>query len=278
MTGPDRAVKPGPRRRYRRGPLARSRVLRGLVGTVTLTALAEAGVRLAPVDTDYIPPPSTLIVRAAGLLADKGFLADLAATVYVWVAGLALAAVIAIPGGLVLGSVPTVRAATRSLVEFLRPVPPVALLPLAILVFAGETRMKLALTAYGALWPILFNTVYALADVDPVKVDTARVFGYGRLAVLRRICLPAAAPFIATGVRVSSSIALILAVSSGLMAGGRTGVGVFLIQASTGAQTNALVLAAVGLTGVLGYVGNETLERAESRVFRWHLQSSGAGG
>lgn len=254
-----RARTPGPRS------------LRGLAGVLAFLLLAEMAIRLAPVDTEYLPPSSIVLARVAQLVVSGDFLLDALATIWVWVLGLAIAVAVAVPVGVVLGSVPAVRTATRSLVEFLRPIPPVAMIPLAILLFGAGAQMKLALIVYGAVWPILFNTVYALQDVDPVAKDTARAFGFGRFTVLRRVSLPSAAPFIATGVRVSAAIALILTISSGLLAGGEAGLGTFIIHASSGTGNTDVVLAVTALTGVLGYAGNAALERVERRLFGWHF-------
>lgn len=106
----------------------------------------------------------------------------------------------AVPLGVLLGSVPLLGTAARALVELLRPIPSVALIPLAIILFADPTRMKMSLIFYACLWPILINTLYALRDVDPLAKDSLRAFGFGTLSVLWRVSLPSAAPFIATGV------------------------------------------------------------------------------
>ncbi len=265
-----------PRRDHVFVRLARARtpttkLVRGVVGVAAFLLLAEIAVRLAPISTDYLPPSSAVLGQVAKLLVSGDFLADVAATSWQWVAGLTIATAVAVPAGVLLGSVPALRTATRSLVEFLRPIPPVAMIPLAILLFGGGAQMKLVLIVYAAVWPILFNTVYALQDVDPVAKDTVRAFGFGRLAVLWKVSLPSAAPFIATGVRVSAGVALILAVSAGLLAGGESGIGTFIIQASSGAGNTDLVLAAATLAGVLGYAGNALLEYAQRRLFGWHF-------
>ncbi len=161
----------------------------------------------------------------------------------------------------------------RALVEFLRPIPSVALIPLAILLFGQGLQLKTSLIAYASFWPLLFNTVYGVQDVDPIAKDTARSFGLGRLAVLGRVTLPAASPFIATGVRVASAIALILAISTELLAGAAGGIGSFILRASSGGGNADLVYAATAMTGVLGLVLNWALLLVERRALAWQQQS-----
>ena len=98
-----------------------------------------------------------------------------------------------------------------------RPIPSVALIPLAILLLGRGIDMRVALVAYASAWPILFNTITGVREVDPQARDTARAYGFNAGEVLARVTLPAAAPFIATGVRISAGIALILAVSTELI-------------------------------------------------------------
>jgi len=184
----------------------RSVWFRGLAGVVAFLCLAELLGRIGVI-SKALPLMSTVLGQAFGLLGNTQFLADAAATLGAWAAGLAITVAAGVPLGLILGSVPVVRSATRAIVEFLRPIPAVALIPLAALVLGPGQRMNITLVVYASIWPVLFNTIYGLDDVDPLAIQTLRAFGFGRLAVIRRVSLPAAAPFIATGIRVASSIA-----------------------------------------------------------------------
>ena len=176
---------------------------------VAFLCLAELLGRIGVI-SKALPLISTVLGQAFGLLGNTQFLTDTAATLGAWAAGLAITVAVGVPLGLILGSVPGVRSATRAIVEFLRPIPAVALIPLAALVLGPGQRMNITLVVYASIWPVLFNTIYGLDDVDPLAKETLRAFGFGRLAVIRRVSLPAAAPFIATGVRVASSIARVV--------------------------------------------------------------------
>lgn len=248
------------------------RGLRGLAGVLVVLAIGEVAGRSGLVDRSYLPPSSDVLWRLALLLGDGAFLRDVAATVVAVGSGLLIALVIGAPAGLLLGSLPWVNSAVRVVVEFLRPIPGVALIPLAILLIADQDVMERALAAYAAVWPILLNTIYAVGEVDPMARETARCFGFGRPAIALHVTLPSVAPFVATGVRVASGIALIVVVSTELIAGGgEHGVGIFILAASGDAGHADVVYAAVAAVGLLGYLIDVLLRSAERRLFRWHF-------
>ena len=249
----------------------RTRVIRGVIGACAVMVLAEMIVRLGIVDSEVVPPISVVLLRSVTLAGDPVFLAGVADTVLAWLVGLVLAVVVAVVVGVVLGSVPWLSTPSRIVVEFLRPIPSVALIPLAILLFTSETEMKISLILYAACWPILLNTLYALQDVDPVAKDAMRSFGFGPLAVLWRVSLPSAAPFVATGVRVSAGIALVVVVSAAARAVARA---VSASSSSTRAApevTPTLMLAGAIWAGVLGLLVNALLVQVERGAFRWRF-------
>ncbi|MFI9553533.1 ABC transporter permease [Nonomuraea endophytica] len=258
--------------RRERDTLARvpiAKITRHVVGVAAFLLLWEV-VSRAGLFT-WLPNASDSLIRFATLAADPVFLGDLAATLTAAILGLGLAVLLAVPVGLLLGTVPIVEETTRAIVEFLRPIPSVALIPLALFFFTPEINAKIALIVYAASWPILINTLYGVRDVDPVAAETLRSFGFGAGAVVWRVALPSAAPFIFTGVRLAASVTLILAISVEYFVGGASGVGRFLIEASTGIGESAMldVIATLIWAGLVGLVVNAVLLRAERRLFRW---------
>jgi NitT/TauT family transport system permease protein len=119
---------------------------------------------------------------------------------------------------------------------------------------------------------VLFNTIYGVGDVDPVAKETLRAFGFGRLDVVRRVSLPAAAPFIFTGIQVASSIAIILNIGTGVVTGRieGNGIGAFIADANASGGNTALVLAAALWAGVLGLALNGLLVWSGRRMLPWH--------
>ena len=275
MHTPVAVVRPFRRLRTR----GAGRLLRGLVGVVVLLLLGELVGRAGLVDRSFLPPSSTVLAHAGRLVTDGGFLADVAFTLGAWASGLLLASVIAVPAGVLFGSVPVVDSAARVLVEFLRPIPAVALVPLVLLIVPDQGEMERVLAAYAATWPILINTIYGAGDVDPLARDMARCFGLSRLAILSRVWLPSVAPFVATGVRLGSSVALIVTISTELISGGGgNGLGQFIFDASGNPDGAADVFAAVVVTGGLGLLLDVLLRYGERKAFRWHFERLEAAG
>ncbi|MGW3497096.1 ABC transporter permease [Streptomyces sp. NPDC001020] len=241
----------------------------GILGVLLAFGACEAVSRAGIVRRTYLPPASDVLERAVDLAGDSMFLDGIGATMRAWALGLALACVIAVPVGLVLGSVPVVDTAVRVIVEFLRPLPSVALIPLVSLLLGSGTQTETVLITYASVWPILFNTVYGLGESEPLAKDTLRAFGFGRAAVLLRVELAGAAPFIAAGIRISAAVALVVAVAAELLSGFGEGLGIFIAQAQLATDGTRDVLAGVVWAGVLGLVVNGVLVWAERRLFPW---------
>ncbi|NVI89367.1 ABC transporter permease [Actinomadura sp. BRA 177] len=248
------------------------RIAFGAAGAAGVVAVLETVSRTGLVDAAALPPASVVLREAGKLAVDQEFLADVGATLKAWFGGLALAVLVAVPLGVLLGSVPFLGTAARALVELLRPIPSVALIPLAIILFASPTQMKMSLIFYACLWPILINTLYALRDVDPVAKESLRSFGFGTPSVLWRVSLPSAAPFIATGVRIAASVALIVVISTELIAGGFNGMGIYLAETQSGGGQTDLMLAGAVWAGVLGLLANLALLGVERVAFRWQSE------
>ena len=139
---------------------------------------------------------------------------EIVTTLEVYVQGLALALGIGLALGIAIGISRTIDEGTSVVVEFLRPIPAVALIPLAILWFGLGTPMLRFAVAYAAVWPILIHTVYGIRGVDRMLYDVAATSGVTGLARVVRVSVPAALPGIATGIRVGAAIALVVCVTA----------------------------------------------------------------
>jgi ABC-type nitrate/sulfonate/bicarbonate transport system permease component len=142
------------------------------------------------------------------------------------------------------------------------------LIPLLFLTLGTTLQSEVFLAAFGAYWPLLVQTINGVRDVDPVAIVTARSFGVGRFERLYRIKLPSAIPYIATGLRISSAVALILAFTAELFMG-TGGLGQIMnVSESFGlvVQVYALALA----TGFLGLAIYVVFAAVERWALRWH--------
>ena len=188
--------------------------------------------------------------------------------------GLGIAIAAGVPAGLLIGSSRWAYRALRVPIEFLRPIPSVALIPLAVLIYGTGLESKVFLAAFASFWPLLIQTIYGVQDVDPVATDTARAFGLGRFARMWRVTVPSAVPYIATGIRISSAVALILAVTAELVIGS-AGLGREINTASSGGNVE-LMYALIIATGLLGWALNLAAQAVEKRVLHWHPSQWGA--
>lgn len=254
-----------------------SPLLRGTCGVLLVAAAWEASSRSGLVDARYLPPPTTVLATASGLLSDPVFLRDaLGLTLVSWLGGLACAAAVATPVGALLGATPALERVTRPIVDALRAIPAVALLPLAILILGIDTESRLFLIAYAAAWPILLNTTAGIRATEPALLEVACIHGHHPLAVLLRVRVPAAAPFTAAGLRISAAIALIAAVSLEFVTGTDEGLGGHLVHAASGGESSRTVLAVTVIAGLLGLAINLAAEHTEHALFGWHHSHRGA--
>lgn len=243
--------------------------LRVASGILVFFLILEFVTSLELVPSIYLPRASSVVRRMAELLHDPGFLRNVLATLSAWAVGLGLAIAISVPVGVLVGTSDLAYEMSSPLVEFMRPIPSVALIPLGILLWGQGFSMKIILVAYAATWPILFNTVYGVHDVDPIAVQTARCFGLGPAAILRRISLPSAAPFIFTGIRISASIALIVVVGAELLASADSGIGSYILFVSSNGGQMDSVLAGAAIAGLIGAMINSVLVSIDQRFFAW---------
>jgi ABC-type nitrate/sulfonate/bicarbonate transport system permease component len=248
-------------------------VLAPIAAVLLLLALWELVVQSGLVSDTSIPPATGAFGELFNLLGDGTFWAAVGATLEGWALGLGIAIALGIPLGLLIGSSRWAYRALRAPIEFLRPIPSVALIPLAVLIYGQGLESKVFLAAFASFWPLLIQTIYGVQDVDPVATDTARSFGLGRLERMWRITVPSAVPYIATGIRISSSIALILAVTAELVIGA-AGLGREINVARSGGDLNAMY-ALIVATGLLGWLLNLSTTAGERRVLHWHPSQRG---
>ena len=247
--------------------------LLGIAGILVFLAIWEIASRTGLVNARYLPPPTEVIPQLFQIATFPDFWRAVGDTVLAWALGMIIALVLASVLGVVIGLSPFLRRATNSTVEFLRPIPSVALIPLAVLLFGIRIESTLLLVVYAAFWQIFIQVLYGVADVDQVAMSTGRSYGFTKWQRIRDIIFPTALPYLMTGIRLASAIALILAITAQLIIG-TPGLGyeiAFAQNAGNYATMYALSIA-TGLLGVLINLGARALER---RLLSWHTSVRG---
>ena len=251
--------------------LGPTRLFEGLVFVLSIAAalaLWEVISRTGVISQKDLPSMSTSFRELWSLMQTSDFWSALGETVRGWALGLGVAIALAVPLGILLGSSEFAAGAFRVPIEFLRPIPSAALIPLLFLTLGTTLKSEIFLAAFGAFWPLLVQTMYGVRDVDPLAIDTGRSFGVGRLERLYRIKLPSAVPYIATGVRISSTVALILAFTAELFMG-TPGLGQKVNFAQAYGLDDQLYAYALA-TGFLGVAIHLVSTAIERRGLRWH--------
>lgn len=189
------------------------------------------------------------------------------ATVVRMLEGWLLASLAGVVLGAAIGVLPTLRRVVQPTLEFLRPLPASALLPLAISIFGLSPSMVLAVVAFGAMWPVLLATIHGFAHVEPGLAEVARGLQLGRAAFVWKVGLPSAMPDILAGVRLAMTVSLIVAVV-GEMIASQAGLGTQILLASRSFRSSEL-FAGIALLGAIGFLTNALLALAERRLLRW---------
>jgi ABC-type nitrate/sulfonate/bicarbonate transport system permease component len=231
--------------------MVRHAVLPGL-GIAGAAGLWEAATRSGLVAATDVPTLSSTLIALGDLVGSATFWTAIGDTVRSWALGLLASAAIAIPLGLAVGASERAWRFVRIPVEALRPIPPIVILPLALLILQGGIEFKVALIMQGALWPLLIQTSYGVRAIDATVLDIARSYRLGWWRRVAFVRLPAALPMVASGLTFAAAGAFAVSLVTELV-GGATGLGQLLVVAASGndlPRVYALTLVA-GLFGLL---------------------------
>ncbi|WP_403022069.1 ABC transporter permease [Salinibacterium sp. GXW1014] len=244
-------------------------VLFGVLGTLGFLVLWQIVVQFEMLPRNYLPSAIDALVTAGGLLTDAQFLGHVGSTVGVAFLGLGIAFLIAVPLGLLLGISERLFALTSTVVELLRPLPPIAFVPLMVLVAGQGVEMKATIVALGCVWPMLTNTIHGVHSTESVAKATGASFGWDKWTIIRRVVWPSSLPSVITGVRITVSIALILCVGAEFIGGSTRGIGSWLLQQSMLPGGMLSVTAGVLIAGALGVVVNAIVALLDRKYAAW---------
>ncbi len=242
---------------------------KGFIFLCALVILWETVSRLNLANPVFLPPVSEIAKTFLNLVFSLEIPKDLAFTLYRALFGLIIASAIGIPLGILIGYFKALRETLSPAIEILRPIPSSAVIPVAMLFLGIFDWMKIAVVAFGCLWPILLNTAAGVGGIDRILLDTGRTFNLEGKKFFWEIIMKGASPYIATGVRISLAIALILAVTTEMIAG-QNGLGFFIINAEYSYRFKEMYagILAIGIAGLL--LNRLFTLMVEQRLMGWY--------
>jgi ABC-type nitrate/sulfonate/bicarbonate transport system permease component len=275
---PARAVAPGSGRvsgarniKWPRWPLASlasaASGLPALAFAVGLLLVWQLLAELRVISPVFFPAPSRAFEVLASRFADGSIWPSIEATSLRMLFGWVFASLLGIAIGAAIGSSAMARDFLEPTLEFLRPLPASAIIPVAILFLGLSNEMSVSVIAFGAIWPVLLSSIYGFGSLQVRLREVSAALGLGRVEFLRKIAFPAALPDILSGVRVSLAICLILAVVTEMQAS-LPGLGrdIFLAQRNF---RSADLYAGLIMLGSIGFIVNYALLMVEQRLLRW---------
>jgi ABC-type nitrate/sulfonate/bicarbonate transport system permease component len=272
-------VRAGGRARFGLGLL--TAVLHRWAALAVAVVAWEAATRAAR--SPFFPPPSEITARMHDLWfsgpVSHVFLStdatdNIVPSLVRMAAGLVISVIAGVAIGMALGRSERVFAYLDPALQFARVIPPPTLVPVFIVLFSLGTEMQIASIIFSAIWPILLNTADGARSVDPLQMETARVFKLSATDRARKIIFPATLPKIFAGIRLSLSLSLILMVFSELLPGTANGIGFELTDAQSRSDLPTM-WSTIVLLGILGYVLNTLLLAGERRMLAWHRAARG---
>lgn len=239
--------------------------IRGLFVPVGLLAVAEAAFRVAGVQSDSLAPPSRILIAGAQALMDGSLLISTAQTLACVLVGLLIGFTLGLALGIVLGIFRPIDRLLEVTIETIRPIPSIALFPIALLIFGFGYRMEYAIVAFAAVWPALILSRAAIRGIAPELFEVARLLRLGFLSRTFKIIIPASLPRIVVALRLTAGFGLIIAVTAEISSN-TIGLGNAMMQAQAGLDP-ARMLAFLVWTGLVGWTLNFLMLAAQRKLF-----------
>jgi ABC-type nitrate/sulfonate/bicarbonate transport system permease component len=242
---------------------------RNLLGVAVVFALLGAWEVLARINGSvYVPTVATIAATFVHEWFSVQFRDQAVPSLYRMIAGYLCASALGVTLGVIIGAYRPVYRMLDPFLQFLRAIPPAAIIPAGILVMGIGDGMKIVVICFGAMWPILVNAADGARNVPGERLDTARIFGVSAFDQLLTVTFPSALPGIFAGLRTGLSIAFIMIVVSEMI-GSTNGLGYYILQSQ---RTFAIpqMYAGIVLLAILGYCLNAGFLALEHRVLAWH--------
>lgn len=242
--------------------------LSGILLLLAILTAWDLSARLKIIELVAWPPFFDIAARWVQLVLQGSMLMELVPSIRRILIGYSLAVSTAVPLGLLIGYSRRVFNLFEPILEALRPISVIALIPVIILFLGLDDEMKIFIIVYACFFPILLNTISGVRDMDNVLIDTTRTFGLTQWQTISRVMVPAAAPQIFTGMRISVGISLIAMVASEMLTGGN-GIGAFILESQRTFRIRDMYAGIITL-GIVGYLVNRSFVALERWMLRWH--------
>jgi ABC-type nitrate/sulfonate/bicarbonate transport system permease component len=250
---------------------ATTRRLSGFVLVLALLVVWELSARLGWTESRNWPPLSSVLVETVRDLASGGLAQVLASSIARMLVGYTIGSLCGVALGLLIATIPPLDRSLTPIVEALRPLPVPAIVPPLILFFGIDDALKIFVVSVAVFFPVLVSTVGGVRGIDEVLIRTGRTFRAGRVRMLVSVILPAAAPSVFSGLRVSIALALVTTVVAEMIAGS-SGIGYVIVRAQYALRPEEMYAAVLCLM-VVGYLLNRLFLAVEHRVLHWYEAS-----
>lgn len=219
-------------------------------------------------ESPYFPPLRKILSTFKDVWFFDRFTADLVPSVWHFAAGFAIAVVVGMLLGALVGLSGRVRRDISPVTEFCRSMPIAAVVPVALITVGAGAKMEISLIAFACTWPILLSTADGVRGVEPVTLDLARVYGLSRAQMMRTVLLPGAMPRVFAGLRIALAIGIATMIVSNMF-GSSNGLGYFVVVAQQSYDV-AQMWAGILMIGIIGAIVSVCFVVVEHRVLAWH--------
>jgi NitT/TauT family transport system permease protein len=226
---------------------------------------------LADIGSAILPPMPEVVGHFVSAPWEPDFRAGFGHTVFDALRGLIIATILAVPIGVLIGMFPAVERSTRAVIDFGRSFPVIALLPILVLIIGANPTMKVVAITIACFFPILIQSIYGARRLEPTIVDTVRAYRIPAHLRFARVVLPAAGPYVATGLRIATAVSILVAVGVEIVSL-TLGIGREISLSRSYGQT-ATAFAYIFSAGFLGVAVTLLWDLLEKRLLRWHLRS-----
>jgi sulfonate transport system permease protein len=220
-----------------------------------------------------LPPPSRIALAFWDLLKSGAMARHVGISVLRVLEGFGIAAVLGLALGVAIGLSRTLDRLTELIIQVIKPIPPIAWIPLAILWFGIGEQSKVYIIFLGAFFPIIINTIDGIRQTDHKFVEVARILEVPRCKFVRQVVIPGALPAIMTGLRVGLMVAWMCVVAAELIAAG-SGIGYLIMDARQLSQSDVVLVGMITI-GVIGKLMDSLIKQLEKRLIGWKVSYAG---